>query len=285
MNVTSKSNLNKKVIDNFSNVSYRYLIPPFLILVACSVFFLNVDGSFVNEYSNVQKDAFYYINSKLAMFPSLQFNLTQLGDVLILFPFVSIFVIYSSKLWEAILASSILSLIVSASLKKIFSVPRPAAIFDNDSFLIIGKTLTGSTSLPSGHSMSAFIVIALLLFAFMPKKNGLKVTWCFFMLILGFTITFSRVGVGAHYPLDVIIGSTIGYVLGVVGVKITTKLNWLSKFENKNHLIILMVVLLIWMALVIQKIVITNLLIAYLALLALTITFYIASKFYVQKKN
>ncbi len=161
-------------------------------------FIINNDGSsFIDHYVYVQKDLFFYLNNKLSQFPNLQFNLTQLGDGLIFYPLLTIFIIYGPKLWEAILTSSIISLIVSALLKKLFAVPRPATMLDHDSFTIIGKTLTGKTSLPSGHSICAFIIITTLLFAFMPKKIGYKIIWSFFIISAGLIITFSRVGVGA----------------------------------------------------------------------------------------
>ena len=146
--------LERKVTNNFINVKLGLLIPPScLLLLLVSYFFIFNEGeNYIDGYVNSQKDLFFYLNGKLSEFPNLQFNLTQLGDVLIFFPIITIFIFYAPKLWEALLTSAILSLVVSAILKKLFSVPRPAAMFDNESFVIIGETLTGRTSLPSGHS-------------------------------------------------------------------------------------------------------------------------------------
>lgn len=279
--------LNNRVIDNFMRVKYRLLIAPFLILLLCYFYFIffSEGGNYVDEYVNIQKDLFLNINNKLSKFPDFQFNLTQLGDVLIFFPLITVFIVYAPKLWEGLLTSAIISLIVSASLKKLFAVPRPVAMFDNDTFVIIGRTLSGKTSLPSGHSITTFVVITTLLFAFMPKKNTHKIIWSFFMLTLGLIIAFSRVGVGAHYPFDVIIGSTIGYVVTIVGIRINTKKNWLTWIKNKKYYPIFMLLLAIWVFIIIQKIVAVNLLIFYFSLLSLVITLYLVSKSYVQNKN
>jgi len=286
-NTNNESSLNKSVIDNFLKVKFVYLIPSFFIIAFCFllVIFLNNENTFNNAYINIQKDLFYYLNSKLSVFPNLQYNLTQLGDVIILFPFVAIFILYAPKLWEAIVTSSVLSLIVSALLKKIFSIPRPAAVFDNESFTIIGRTLRGSTSLPSGHSMTTFVVITLLLYAFMPKKTGQKIIWFLFMLTLGFTITFCRVGVGAHYPLDVLIGSLIGYIIAIIGIKLNEKLNWLSKLKVPKEGIVLVIILLIWIGLIIKIIINKNLFIAYLSIIPVILTIILLLKKYVQNKN
>ncbi|MCT6716620.1 phosphatase PAP2 family protein, partial [Staphylococcus aureus] len=88
-------------------------------------------------------------------------------------------------------------------------VPRPAAVFDNNSFTVIGKTLSGHNSLPSGHSITIFTILTVLLFSFMPKKLNYKIIWITTFTFAGLMIAFTRVGVGAHYPLDVIAGGIL----------------------------------------------------------------------------
>ena len=239
----------------------------------------------MDEYVSIQKNLFLNINHKLSKFPILQFNLTQLGDVLIFFPLLTVFMVYSPKLWEGLITSALLSLIVSAGLKKLFHVPRPAAMFDNDIFVITGRTLTGNTSVPSGHSIVIFVVITILLFAFMPVKTRHKIIWTFLMLSLGLVIAFSRVGVGAHYPFDVLIGSTIGFIVAVLGIRLNAKLNWLTWMKNKKFYPVFMVLFAAWIFAIVQKIAADNLLIFYFSIAALVISLYLILKSYVQVKN
>ena len=285
--MTINSMLNNNVIDNFKGIKFWYLIPPFLLLIIiCLYFIINNDGSsFIDHYVTVQKDLFFYLNKKLSQFPNLQFNLTQLGDALLFYPLLAIFIIYAPKLWEALLTSSIISLIVSALLKKIFAVPRPAAMLDHDNFTIIGKTLSGKTSLPSGHSICAFIVITTLLFAFMPKKNVYKIIWTFFIISAGLIIAFSRVGVGAHYPLDVIIGSTIGFIISIIGIKISNQFKLFNWINDKNKLPIFMLAFVIAGGVIIKKIIAINLPVFYISLTSLVITLYLITRFYVTKNK
>ncbi|MCL3779190.1 phosphatase PAP2 family protein [Prolixibacteraceae bacterium JC049] len=282
-----QSKLNNRVIDNFKDVRYLLLLPALLILGTVGGYFIvNCSGGgYCEFYAGVQKDLFINLNEWLSRSPHLQNNLTQLGDVLIFFPLVSVFVIYAPKLWEALLASAIFSLIAASTLKKLFAVPRPAAMFDNDSFVIIGKALKGSTSLPSGHSIATFVVISILLFAFMPKKSIQKTLWMLFILTFGLFIAISRVGVGAHYPLDVVVGSTIGFIVTVLGVKVCNKRNWLSCLSNKKYRPVLILILLGWSGAIISKIVDKNLPIFYLSLLALIVTLCLILKSYVWKKS
>jgi membrane-associated phospholipid phosphatase len=277
--------LDVKVIDNFNNIRLKLLFFPAILLLAI-VFIIVKQGAFsVDGYIEIQKDFFFYLNSKLSQNPSLQFNLTQLGDALILFSLLTIFIVYAPKLWGAILTSSIITLITSFLLKKLFAVPRPAAMFDHDSFVIIGKTLSGHTSLPSGHSITAFTIISLLLFAFMPKRFTSKIIWSVFMIALGFVIAFSRVGVGAHFPLDVVIGCTIGYMSAILGIVINNKVNWWAWMKNKKLYPIFMFIFSVLIFLIIKKIVANNLIIFYFSLAAIITTLYLMIHIYVKEKN
>lgn len=285
--MSNNSELNSSVTYNFMKVKLWLLIPAFLFLFLIYLYFafFNESANFIDGYVNIQKDLFLYLNNNLSGFPNLMFNITQFGDVIICYSLVTAFIIYAPKLWEALLTSALISLIVSAVLKKIFAVPRPAAMFDHDSFTIIGETVSGKTSLPSGHSMVTFIAITTLLIAFMPKKNMYKIVWIPFMLSLGLLIAFSRVGVGAHYPLDVIIGSTIGFIIAILGIKITNTVNWFAWIKNKKAYPIYIVVLSVWGFFIGKKIVDTNLLIFYISLLSLLITVYLMTTTYVKKNK
>jgi len=115
----------------------------------------------------------------------------------------------------------------------------------------------------------------------MPKKK--KTIWLIFMLIVGLVVAFSRIGVGAHYPLDVIIGSVIGYIVAVMGIKINNKINWLSWIKDKKYYPIFIVLLIACVGVIIKKIVHTNLLILYITLSALLLTLYSIINAYVKK--
>ncbi len=211
--------LKSRVENNFRNVKLWFMFPAVFILGVIFILIISAEGNYKEAYVHIQQDLFFYLNKKLSLFPNLALNITQMGDVLVVFPFVMFLFFYAPKYWDALLTSSLLSLVVSAGLKKLFSIPRPARMFDIDSFTIVGRTLRGENSLPSGHSMTIFIVVVLLLFAFMPQKNKVyQIIWTIWGLLVGLLIASSRIGVGAHYPLDVIAGASIGYILAVIGI-------------------------------------------------------------------
>lgn len=271
------------VATNFKKVDIKSVIVPFLFLFLVLCFYVfSMEGSFIDTYVTSQTNIFLKLNKVLSVYQNLQYNITYLGDALVLFPFVFIFLFVAPKLWEAILTSSLFTLITSAVLKLIFAVPRPAAMIDMETFTIMGRPNILHTSLPSGHAMTAFMVITILLYAFMPKKVSNKMLWSILLLTIGVTIGFSRVAVGAHYPLDVIIGCTLGYIMAVFGIRISTKLNWLHWMKNRKFYPIIMLILSIWAYLVILKLIKHNMVIFYLSLLALIVTFVVIVYKYVK---
>ena len=69
----------------------------------------------------------------------------------------------------------------------------------------------------------------------MPKEFKSKILWTVFILVVGLFIAFSRVGVGAHFPVDVVIGSTIGYICALTGIVVSNKVSWWNWIKNKKY--------------------------------------------------
>ena len=67
-----------------------------------------------------------------------------------------------------------------------------------------------SFSFPSGHSCSS---LAAATGIWMGRKNG----WTAALLVLAVLIAFSRIYLHVHYPTDVLMGSLLGVVYGMVG--------------------------------------------------------------------
>ena len=275
--------LNSYVANNFNNVSLNSLFFPILLLILIGAFLLEKESLSVEGYAQIQKNLFLTLNNKFSKFETLQSNLTQLGDVVILLPFFTIFILYASKFWQSLLTSLIFSITISTILKKIFAIPRPASVFDNNTFMIIGERLSGNTSLPSGHSIAAFTIMTLIFYAFKPLKVKFKVLWVFFIFILALIIVFTRIGVGAHYPLDVIIGSIIGYTAAILGVFVNTKYATWSFIENKKHYPFFIAFLCVWAITLICKIMHVNLIVFYFSFLSIIITLFLIFRIYVQK--
>ncbi|MFK8282393.1 phosphatase PAP2 family protein [Capnocytophaga cynodegmi] len=274
--------MNDYITDNYKKVSFYLLLLPIFIISAIIGLLYSQNALNVMGYVNIQKNIFYFLNGKLSQFPILEDNLTQIGDAFIGMSLLSILIIYTPKMWEALLSASLVSLVFSKTFKEIFDIPRPATIFDNDSFNIIGETLVGYSSLPSGHSITTFTLLTVCMFAFAPKKTTYRYLWFICLVLLGLLIAFTRVGVGAHHPFDVIIGSTFGFTSGLLGIFITRKYKIWTWIANKKFYPIFILIFLGCLIVIITKIIDKNLFVFYLTLLSLIVSLFIITKSYVQ---
>lgn len=282
-NLPTNNMMNTNVIKNYSRLKLSLFIVPALFLIAIVAFLYKQDALNTNKYVQIQKDFFFFLNSKLSQFPDILSNLTELGNVIVVLSFLSIFIIYAPKIWECLISASLVSCVFSTSLKQIFLVPRPSMVFDHNSFVITGKTLTGYSSLPSGHSITIFTVFTVLLFAFMPQRLKYKILWIIFIIVTGLILASTRVGIGAHHPLDVIIGGTIGYISGLLGIFISERYKIWTWINNKKYYPIIIIFLLICCVSLICRLSHENLIILYLSLITLVISLYKIINVYVKK--
>ncbi len=271
--------MNKQVSMNFAKVNIWHLaatIGIFCLIVGM----LRIFGwSEPEVYPQIQKDIFLAINSLWSNVPSLAHNLTQLGDASVAFALLLVLFI-APKLWEALIASSLLSLVLSALFKTIYAMPRPARAFEN-TFNIIGERLAGTNSLPSGHSITIFTILSVLLFAFMPSTRKWRLPFIIGITLLGVFVGLSRVGVGAHYPLDVLVGASLGCVCGVFGVLVASKTRIFAWLDSHFGLLIFATLGAVAVVMAIQNISKYNLAVFYLALIcALGCLFMILHKYF-----
>ena len=80
---------------------------------------------------------------------------------------------------------------------------RPSHEFYEYINLLVSKG--GKYSFPSNHAANSFVFATVLSYFYEKNKTPLYV--------LASAIAFSRVYVGVHYPLDIVFGSIIGYII------------------------------------------------------------------------
>lgn len=91
-------------------------------------------------------------------------------------------------------------------LKGWLNVPRPAAAIGVDYVRVLGE-LKLKNSLPSGHTTFSFMTACVLSF----KRSRV---WTMTLFLFAFLVAYSRIYVGAHYPLDVVVSATLGSAIG-----------------------------------------------------------------------
>lgn len=262
------------------------LYVPLAVIVTVVIFLIWKNALSAEGYVNCQKEVWRFLNAELSQVPNLQHNLTQLGDAFIALSLLSIFILYAPKIWEALLSASLLSLLFSKGLKEFFDIPRPCTIFGEEQVNVVGETLVGFSSFPSGHSITIFTTLTVLMYAFVPslhKSWWLRVAYFLSILVIGLFIALSRVAVGAHHPIDVLMGSTIGYISGILGIYLSQKYRIWSWISHKRAYPFFILLFLGCLLFLIQKMAKENLVVFYLPLTSLLISLYLITKAYVKE--
>lgn len=118
----------------------------------------------------------------------------------------------------------VLATLASQSIKEIVGALRPAGVLPAESLHILGRTLSYH-AFPSGHTVTAFAGMCVLL-------PIIPASWRWGALTLAAGIGFSRIGVGAHWPIDVATGAFLGIVAGMMGWRIAFWLQQKRLAEN-----------------------------------------------------
>ena len=107
----------------------------------------------------------------------------------------------------------ILATLPIQGLKEYFLELRPSGVLLADQLRILAPT-PRDFSFPSGHTAGIFACVGALL-PLIPRG------WLVPAIVLAFLVGFSRIAVGAHWPLDVSAGAFIGSLTSIVSWKFT----------------------------------------------------------------
>jgi len=139
---------------------------------------------------------------------------TYTGDWLFVTIVVLVILLFNLRQGLILGLAMIVQGLVTAFLKQVLfsEVPRPRTYFDGLRVLdlIDGVKIQDFNSFPSGHTMTAFTLAAFL--ALMMQKNRISLLLFFGALLTG----ISRIYLGVHFLIDVLVGSLIGILIALV---------------------------------------------------------------------
>lgn len=126
---------------------------------------------------------------------------------------------------SAFLAAPFASLFSEGS-KRYFDVMRPAGVLEPGSFTLIGQKLYVH-SFPSGHATTAFLAAAVIILTW--PKVATRGRAAAAILAAAALVAFSRIAVGAHWPVDVLTGAAGGWLAGVLGAWLSAHMRFWQK--------------------------------------------------------
>jgi membrane-associated phospholipid phosphatase len=177
-----------------------FLVPYFLVF--------SVTGWVILQAGKT--DSFLWVNSHRQPLADVLFPyFTHVGDGLFNLGITLLFLAISYRWALHFLGGFALSSLLSVLCKEWWfkGWPRPRLYFEQAGIpiqFIEGVTVHSYNSFPSGHTLTAFSVFALLA-AWRPQP-----LWSIAMLILALLAAYSRVYLAQHFPVDVWVGSFAG---------------------------------------------------------------------------
>jgi membrane-associated phospholipid phosphatase len=203
--------------------------------VGCLLLALTLRGSEVDRalFLTVNEDAWRWAP------PALLSCITILGHGLSATMLLSPALQRAPNLVLAGLCSAPVALLLSRLPKALIDSPRPAAVLEAASIHVNGMRLLGHNSFPSGHAITAFLVVGVLLAAQGATRPRLPAAAA--TVLVGFAVALSRIAVGAHWPSDVLAGAGLGLLAGLAGTQLQRL--WSPASSPRARILLALVVL------------------------------------------
>jgi membrane-associated phospholipid phosphatase len=207
--------VNKKNSLHFTS-PWAWAVPLVSILGLITVWLLGINENLFLSLNNLGK------GRVAALFWA---NITTLGDTMLAFALLSLFVRRRPEVIWTVLITAIFAIFWVHGLKFLINNPRPAAILSGDVINIIGVHLRGG-SFPSGHTTTAFIIAGVI----SNLRINTLLSWI--VLLLAILTGLSRAVVGAHWPMDILGGASGGWVIAVISVMLFRQLAARKQWEH-----------------------------------------------------
>ncbi|AHK16056.1 MAG: phosphatase PAP2 family protein [Thalassolituus sp.] len=173
-------------------------------------------------FTDSNTDTFIAIQALTQRLPDVFWgNMTLVADTLFAVAVLTIACSFKPTLFNQSFVLLVLGAVFVQGLKFALDIPRPPAVLNREVLHVIGPFLKNH-SFPSGHSFTALATAGLLVL------NTQRSAWAVIVLIIASVAALSRAAVGAHWPLDICIGSASGLLFAWLAIKIVKEYTWLQ---------------------------------------------------------
>jgi len=171
--------------------------------------------TFLYGRESINQKLFLWINHATnPVFDVLMPTFTYLGDPWRVYPYLALLFVLCLVKRELMplkyvivyCIAAFITLLIVEGLKGWLHVPRPAAAIGVEHVRVL-VALKLKDTIPSGHATFSFMTAYVL-------GHRRSRAWKAPLFIFAFLVAYSRVYVGAHYPLDVIASGILGAVIG-----------------------------------------------------------------------
>lgn len=193
--------------------------------------------------SDGNRTIFLVLNHALSGSPDLWSTLTILGDATVALCLLLPFCDRRPRLVVTGLLAAVLTTIWVQGLKSGLALPRPAAVLDAMQINVIGHTLH-ARSFPSGHSATASVLAGLVVLGMRPRT-----LWCWLAVGVALLVALSRIVVGAHWPLDVLVGAAGGWTTAALACGLVDRAGREPGQRGQRFMLVLLVAVAVYLLL------------------------------------
>lgn len=214
--------------------SWRHvrLLVPVIALLLCALLFV----------TGQRENVFLFFNGigrlPLPGMTVLWENITLLGDSYIVLLWLLLLVGQRPQVLTAAVMGAVLASVASNTLKNLFQVMRPPAVIP-ELIQVLGPVHLGN-SMPSGHTLSAFLLAALLVPLCRHRWQVAGV------LALAVLVGLSRMVCGVHWPTDVTAGAAIGWLCGLAGQRLAARWSFANRPGVQRFFALLLLTNAVW---------------------------------------
>ena len=137
-------------------------------------------------------------------------NITLLGEGLLAFTLLGPIAARRPDIAWTLLLAGLIATVAVHGLKDLFAQPRPLAVLAPSQIHVIGPSLYAA-SFPSGHA-TAIATLTTTLALYLRDRRGQ-----FALATVAIVVAASRAVVGAHWPVDILAGLALGWLVAMAG--------------------------------------------------------------------